>query len=301
MFEPARDGICSPAPFAQYTPPARIAALARRGTARLTWGGSSRNGGEMAIVPSEPGPSQLFHPSPVGSEAESRCVRTPGTCGVSDGVTPELRISRVEPAGPVVTGSSGNLFSILRRSKDFSAIYDEMSALGMKVKVGKALSSRRSTRPGGSYDFYTNTFELPADALSGRGPISDAGTLETIGHEVRHAHQHRSLLKRSNLRGGTEAVCRELMDEAMGRMGRAKFLSSFLVMEKQAEHFGIRVTLEALGKAHTGFIVFREMFPGSSPRDFVDWKVETWWMANSNLYVSQSKYLWDEYAERTRK
>jgi len=254
----------------------------------------------MAIVPSQPGPSRLWRPSPVGSEPEARDVCTPGTCGMNDRATPELRISRVEPAGPVVTGSPGNLFSVLKRSKDFSAVYEEMSALGMKVRVGKALSSRRTTRPGGSYDFYTNTFELPADALSRRGPISDVATLETIGHEVRHAHQHRSLLKRSNERGGTEAVRLELMDEAMGRMGKGKFLESFLEMEKQAERFGIRVTLEALGKAHTGFVVFREMFPGTSPRAFVDWKVETWWLANSNLYVSQSKYLWDEYAERTR-
>lgn len=254
----------------------------------------------MAIVPSQPGPSRLWRPSPVGCDAEPRHVRTPGSCGLNDSATPELRISRVEPAGPIVTGSPGNLFSILKRSKDFTGVYEEMSALGMKVKAGKALSSRRTMRPGGSYDFYTNTFELPADALSRRGPISDVGTLETIGHEVRHAHQHRTLLKRSNQRGGTEAVRRELMDEAMGQMGRSKFLESFLLMEKQAEHFGIRVTLEALGKAHTGFMVFREMFPGSTPREFVDWKVDTWWSANSNLYESQSKFLWDEYAERKR-
>jgi hypothetical protein len=196
-------------------------------------------------------------------------------------------------------GLNQNLFAVLMRSKEFKAMFEEVRALGLQIVPGKGLSSRGTRKPGGSYDPYSNTLELPTDVLHRKVIIRDVDILETIAHEARHAYQHRSILRKSQELGGGEEVRTKLIDEAMSEMGREEFIRQQFLLEEEAQSFAIRIVLQVLRESHPKFQSFRrEIQRGASPKQYHKFMLSTWWNANRDKYEAGAKYKWNKHLER---
>lgn len=194
-----------------------------------------------------------------------------------------------------------NLFSVLLESDEFKQVWEEIVTTEVKIirnddlPLLKSLAGGRE-KPGGLYDPITGTIELPADVYASKSEVRTVKALRLIAHEIYHAWQYRKLHELSAGGGAKERA--RIIAESVKDMGRKRFISKSMDMEKAAEEFAVRTVLSVLKHDHSGYSLYREVIGSGTPKDYYEWEIGDWWYANESIYEEEAEIEWVQWTYR---
>jgi len=193
-----------------------------------------------------------------------------------------------------------NLISVLRSSPAFETVYKELKGTGVRIRPNKKLSIRPTAsadaRGAGNYNPITGIIELPVSIYTSQRPVRSSSALKLIAHELYHAWQFRKLHKISS--GGGPQERAEIIARSVHKMGRDKYIKSWLNMEKKAERFGIKVALQALKNDHSLLRIYRKSIGPITKSEFAKWSFSTWWHSNEPLYQRNAEISYVQWTYR---
>ena len=230
------------------------------------------------------GGQQFKSRGPLGTGVGKKPLRRP--CGIDD---PHSGCQAV----------TENLFDVLRRSPEFSAVFDKLKGTGVKITHSNQVSAGPQGgryRPAGSYDPIKGTIELPTKVYTSRDKIKSPKLLALIAHEVYHAYQFRKLHELAS--DGTAEERAKIIARSVEKMGRDRFVKNALRLEKAAESFAQKVVLKVLGKEHADLRLYREEIGAITPAEFYRWSIDSWWDANEDTYRRDAEIEYVQWTYR---